>query len=189
MSHFDSTLVLHDNLQDIWAPSMFKHLATKFIQLAASNIQGGSSDNISWTLYWTFWKNIQPKVEKRMNESNTGNSGGIFTVAELKTLVSWEWTVDCGVCFVNWLLLRLQFLTYLFCALRSENFDRFRCVGIEGLSFHYGHRDSRGASCPMVSAEYKRVKNKKGDEEMQQIGICCTCPGGDHQPITDKTIV
>ena len=40
----------------------------------------------------------------------------------------------------------------------------------------------------MVSAEYKRVKNKKGDEEMQQIGICCTCPGGDHQPITTNSL-
>ena len=119
-----------------------------------------------------------------MADSNSYNTAGIFTVSELKKLVSWEWTVGCCLCFVNWLTLRFEFLTLLYSALRTENFERFRAVGIEGLNYHYDHRDGRNNPIPMVTAEYRRVKNNKGDEEMQKIGICCTCPGGKHEPIT-----
>ena len=119
-----------------------------------------------------------------MSESSSLNSGGIFSVDELKKLMAWEWVKGCGVCFVNWIVLRFQFLTLLLCALRTENYERFRDVGIEGLNFHYQHHDGRGKPCPLATAEYKRVKNNKGDEEKQKIGICCTCKGGIHKPIT-----
>ena len=175
---------LHRNLFDEWSPSTIQHMATKLLQLAASNIQGGSSYNITWTKYWTYWKQIQPKVEKRMNANDTGNTGGIFSVAELKKLVSWEWTIECGICFVSWLVIRFEFLTFLLCALRTENFDRFRDICIDGITFHPDHRDTSGKKCPMATGQYLRVKNKKENEEVQQIGIVCTCPNGNHAPIT-----
>ena len=178
--------ILHSNLLEEWPPSTIKHLATKFLQLAASNIQGGASCNITWTRYWTYWKSIQGKVERRMNESDTGNSGGIFSVSELKNLFTWEWTLDCGICFVNWIMLRFQFVTFLLCALRSENFDRFRSIGIDGITFHYEHRDKTGKKCPMATGEYLRVKNKKDNDETQFIAIVCTCPNGQHAPITTQ---
>ena len=189
--------VLHKHLIDVWPPSNIHHLAAKVLQLAASNCQGGSSENLpvfenkqiwirqaTWNLFWTYWREIRPEIKRRMSESSSLNSGGIFSVDELKTLMAWEWVQGCGVCFVNWIVLRFQFLTLLLCALRTENYERFRDVGIEGLNFHYEHTDGRGKPCPLVTAEYKRVKNNKGDEEKQMIGICCTCKGGIHEPIT-----
>ena len=119
-----------------------------------------------------------------MNANDTGNTGGIFSVAELKKLVSWEWTIECGICFVSWLVIRFEFLTFLLCALRTENFDRFRDICIDGITFHPDHRDTSGKKCPMATGQYLRVKNKKENEELQQIGIVCTCPNGEHAPIT-----
>ena len=151
---------------------------------AAKTYPSQKKRQASWVLYWTLWGRIRPDIQKRMTESHSYNSAGIFSVSELKKLVGWKWTVDATICFVTWITLRFEFITMLFSALRTENFERFRDVGVEGLNFHYDHRDGRNNPIPMVSAEYKRVKNNKGDEEKQKIGICCTCINGKHQPIT-----
>ena len=119
-----------------------------------------------------------------MSESQSGNNAGIFTATELKHLFAFKWTRDTAICFVNWIVLRFQFLTMILCALRTENFERFRSVCVEGLKFHYEHRDGRGERCPLATAEYARVKNNKGDEEKQRIGIVCLCKDGIHKPIT-----
>ena len=83
-------------------------------------------------------------------------------------------------------MLRFQFVTFLLCALRSENFDRFRNIFIDGITFHYEHRDKTGKKCPMATGEYLRVKNKKDNGETQYIAIVCTCPNGQHAPITTQ---
>ena len=117
-----------------------------------------------------------------MSESSSHNSGGIFSVGELKILMAWKWTKESGICFVNWILLRFQFITMLFCALRTENYERFRQVNLEGLKFHRDHRE-RGQLCPLMNAHYNRVKNRKGDEEQQGICVVCLCKNGIHKPI------
>ena len=116
------------------------------------------------------------------------NQGGIFTVDEMKTLTQWKWRPDCGVSFVNWLLLRFQCTTMLFSALRQENFDRWRQVGTKGLRFDYDHLDDEGKVRPICISEYPRVKLKNGCnphkvEENEQMIVVCFCKD-EHEPIT-----
>lgn len=144
----------------------------------------------SWGLYWTLWKQNRNMVYARLKSSAVGapNRGGIFTVDEMKTLTQWSWLPDCGISFVNWLLLRFQCITMLFAALRQENFDRWRHVGTKGLHFDYNHLDDEDKVRPICTSEYPRVKLKNGCnpykvEETQQMVIVCFCKGP-HRPIT-----
>ena len=107
---------------------------------------------------------------------------------QMKTLTQWSWLPDCGISFVNWLLLRFQCITMLFAALRQENFDRWRHVGTKGLHFDYNHLDDEDKVRPICTSEYPRVKLKNGCnpykvEETQQMVIVCFCKGP-HRPIT-----
>ena len=188
--------LLLQNCMDVVKPSVIVHVAEKYLQLAATNQHDGGSYNTyytiskTWGLYWTLWRQNRNMVYARMKESAVGapNSGGIFTVKEMKTLTQWEWTPECLICFVEWMLLRFQCITMLFAALRHENFDRWRHVGKEGLHFDYNHLDDTGNVRAVCTSKYPRVKLKNGRnpykvEEDQPITIVCFCEGG-HQPIT-----
>lgn len=148
----------------------------------------------TWGLYWTLWKQNRNMVYARLKSSAVGapNQGGIFTVDEMKTLTQWSWLPDCGISFVNWLLLRFQCITMLFAALRQENFDRWRRVGSKGLHFDYNHLDDEGKIRPICTSEYPRVKLKNGCnpykvEETQQMVIVCFCKGQSPVEIIDRT--
>ena len=71
----------------------------------------------------------------------------------------------------------------LFGALRTENFERFRKVCIDGLRYLYDNKDDRGQPRPSCVCDYMRVKDKS-KEEQQRLAIVCFCPGGKHEPIT-----
>ena len=155
---------LLQNCLDVLRPSTFVHIAEKYLQLAATNQHDGDSYNTrcqkstaskTWGLYWTLWKQNRNMVLARLKLSAVGapNQGGIFTVDEMKTLTQWKWRPDCGVSFVNWLLLRFQCTTMLFSALRQENFDRWRQVGTKGLRFDYDHLDDEGKVRPICISE------------------------------------
>ena len=142
-------------------------------------------------------------MNKLLKESarNASNRGFVFEFDEFRQLVTTEWSPDCGIDFIRWISARFPAVTLLLGALRSEQLDRFRGAGLQGIDFNRDNkdnhhlivakliqnRDDKGINRPMATSCYARVKNRNcanphRNEDDFQLTIPCLCANG-HEPI------
>ena len=103
-----------------------------------------SRASLHWRLYWNYYLQKKSWLKGLLKESakDAPNKGSIFTFEEFKALVTTEWSPDCGENFIAWISARFPAVTLLLGALRSEQFDRFRKAGLDGITFNYGNIDN-----------------------------------------------
>ena len=146
--------------------------------------------SLHWRLYWNLVCQQKRWVHQRLRESSKDapNKGYVFSFEEFSQLLSARWNKELEVDFVTWIMKRFMAVSFLLGALRSEQFDRFRCGGLESIEWDRENKDDKGVQRPMATSCYKRVKPRNGalpnnPDESFQLTIACLCKNG-HQPIS-----
>ena len=100
--------------------------------------------SLSWRLYWNLVSQKKPWMNKLLKESarNASNRGFVFEFDEFRQLITTEWSPDCGIDFIRWVSTRFPAVTLLLGALRSEQLDRFRGAGLQGIDFNRENKDN-----------------------------------------------
>jgi hypothetical protein len=104
-------------------------------------------------------QDINDLVQRNVKKNNPGNKAGrVFSFNECFRLVTTCWTVECGMIFPDWCCLAFCAITLILAALRTEQLERFRTAGLEGIS-HGETTYEDGIARPYAVIHYPRVKN------------------------------
>ena len=121
-----------------------------------------------------------------MTAHDAPNRGAVFAFEEFRQIVLHKYSVDCPTNFVDWIQKKFMAVTLLLGALRTEQFDRFRCGGLRNIKWEPENRNA-GRLCPMATSSYNRVKPRNGGKPYDpdqnfKLTITCLCLG-DHEPL------
>ena len=104
-------------------------------------------------------QDIHDLVQRSVKKNNPGNRAGrVFAFEECGRLVTTLWNAGCGYIFPDWAIIAFCALSLILAALRTEQLERFRTAGLEGIT--YGETTwEDGIARPYAVVSYDRVKN------------------------------